>query len=189
VNGGPRGVRIRRHQGRRAGVDTGTVNRFRHPATALALVLLLFPGLPLAAETFLLLVTETQDGGRARPPFTAREGVLAALFEDGQIAFEVPADQAQPGMDDLPRIGAEAGAGAIAVIVVDWHEERLDGGATRVSCRGSIVLIDPATGARSEPITLALDNQDRERTVDRPRLGVEIGLFLVRAWQGGAPSR
>jgi hypothetical protein len=165
------------------------VNRCRHPATALALVLLLLPGLPLAAETFLLLVTETQDGGRARPPFVAREGILSALFEDGQIAFDLPADWAPPEIDDLPRIGAEAGAGAIAVIVVDWHEERLDGGATRVSCRGSIVLIDPTTGVRSEPITLVLDNQGRERTVDRPRLGVEIGLFLVRAWQERPPSR
>ena len=176
------GDREPRHQGRRAGVDTGTVNRCRRPASALALALLLLPSLPLAAETFLLLVMETQDGGRARPPFTAREGILAALFEDGQIAFDLPADGASPDIDDLPLLGVQAGAGAIAVIVVDWHEERLDGGATRVSCRGSIVLIDPATGARSEPIPVALDNKDRERSVDRPGLGVEIGRFLVRTW-------
>jgi hypothetical protein len=165
------------------------VNRCRRPAHALVLALLLLPGLPLAAATFLLLVTETQDGVRASPPLTAREGILAALFEDGQIAFDLPADGVTPEFDDLTRLAVQAGADTIAVIVVDWHEEHLYGGATRVSCRGSIVLIDPATGERSEPIPFALDNKDRERSVDRPRLGVEIGLFLARAWQGGLPSR
>jgi hypothetical protein len=73
--------------------------------------------------------------------------------------------------------------------VVDWHEERLDGGALRVSCRGTIVLIDPTTGFRSEPIPIEMDNRDRERTIGRPRLGVEIGLFLIRAWQASATGR
>jgi hypothetical protein len=159
------------------------VDRRVFHAAALALAFLLLPCLRVSAETFLVLVTETQDGGRAKPPFTAREGILAALFEDGQIAFELPADGAPAGIDDLPALGVQAGAGAIAVIVVDWHEERLDGGALRVSCQGTLVLVDPVTGFRSQPLPLMLDNVDRERTVGRPRLGVEIGLFLIRAWQ------
>ncbi len=165
------------------------MSRRHRPAIALALVLLLLPVLKVAAETFLVLVTETQDGGRAKPPFTAREGILAVLFDDGHIAFDLPPDGVTPGIDDLPRLGLQAGAGAVAVIVVDWHEEHLDGGALGVSCRGSIVLIDPATGARSDPIPLELDNRDRERAVGRPRLGMEIGQALIRAWQTSSPGR
>ena len=139
--------------------------------------------LPSFAETFLVIVTETQDGEPARPPYAAREGILAALFEDGQIAFELPEGGTPHSSDDLPRIGIQAGADIVAVVVVDWHEERLDDDTIRVSCRGSLVLIEAATGMRSEPIPMESGNEGRERAVGQLRLGVEIGASLIQAWR------
>ncbi len=159
------------------------VNRRLFRAGTLALACLLLPCLRVSAETFLVVVTETRDGGPVRPPYAAREGILTALFDDGQIAFELPAGEAPPLLDDLPRLGIAAGAGIVAVIVVDWHEESLGEGALGVRCRGHIILMDPVTGRRTDPIPLELGNEDRERAVGRSRLGLEIGASLIRAWQ------
>ena len=104
-----------------------------HRARALAIVFFLTGCLPSFAETFLVIVTETQDGETVVPPFAAREGILAALFEDGQIAFDLPEGGTPHSLDDLPRLGIQAGADIAAVVVVDWHEERLDGDTIRVS--------------------------------------------------------
>jgi hypothetical protein len=152
-------------------------------AGALALLLLLLPCLRVPAETFLVIVMETRDGEPARPPCAAREGILTALFDDGQIAFELPPGETPPSFDDLPRLGFAAGAGIVAVIVVDWHEESPGAGGIGVTCRGHMVLIDPVAGLRTDPIPLELGNEGRERTVGRTRLGLEIGASLIRAWQ------
>jgi len=143
----------------------------------------MLPCLRVPAETFLVILTETRDGEPARPPHAAREGILTTLFDDGQIAFELPAGETPPSSDDLPRLGIAAGAGIVAVIVVDWHEEPLGAGSIGVSCRGSIVLLDPVTGLRTAPIPLELGNEGRERAVGRSHLGLEIGASLIRAWQ------
>lgn len=155
----------------------------------MALAFLLVPVLPAAAATFLVVLAETRDGEPARPPLFAREGILAVLFEDGHIAFDLPAGTPQPAEGDLPRLGLQAGAEIVARIVVDWHEERLVGGATMESCRGNILLVDPKTGRRSELIALELGNLGREGEVGRSGLGREIGTLLIRAWQASPPVR
>jgi hypothetical protein len=149
--------------------------------TALALAILLAPVRPASAETFLIVVTETVDGQPATPPLAAREGIFAALFDGDHIGFEVPADASPMSPDDLRLLAVEADAGTVAVIVVDWHQERIPGGALRVSGRGSIVLLDAHTGLRTDSLPLAVGNEGRERIADRPRLGVEIGLALIDA--------
>jgi hypothetical protein len=166
---------------------TRPVVRSRCPL-AFALAALLLPVLPAPAETFLVAVTETDEGEPSRPPLAAREGIFAALFDGEHIAFEVPADWPPPSADALRPLAAEAGAGTVAVIVVDWHQERLAGGALRVSGRGSIVLVDALSGRETPALPLAVGNRGRELIADRPRLGVEIGLALIeafRAWSSG----
>ncbi len=152
-------------------------------------MLLLLPCFRVSAETILLMVTETRDGLPNRPPFSAREGIMAVLFDDGQIAFETPVDEPVPPRELLPAFGAATGADVVAAVVVDWHEERLPGGLARVSGRGSLVLLDVRSLTWSDEIPLALDNAGRERDVGRAQLGKEIGLLLVRAWQASRTGR
>jgi hypothetical protein len=156
---------------------------------ALALVFLLLPVRPAAAETFLIAVTETDDGEPSLPPLAAREGIFTALFEGEHIAFELPAGEPLPDADALRLLANEAGAGTVAVIVVDWHQERQYGGALRVSARGSIVLIDARSGKQTDRLSLAVGNEGREQIADRPRLGVEIGVALIEAFRASSAGR
>lgn len=149
----------------------------------LAFVLLLLPVLPTPAETFLVVVTETDDGAPSRPPQAAREGIFSALFDGDHIGFEFPAGEPIPAPDALRLLAVEAGAGTVALVVVDWHQERLVGGALRVSGRGKLVLVDAQTGAETASVPLAVANDGREQIADRPRLGVEIGIALIAAFR------
>jgi hypothetical protein len=160
-------------------------SRCRFPR-ALALVFLLLPILPAPAETFLIAVTETDDGEPSSPPLAAREGILAALFDAEHIGFEFPADEPPPSADSLRLLAVEAGAGIVAVIVVDWHQEPISGGALRVSGRGTIVLVDAHTGRQTASLPLAVGNEGRERIADRPLLGVEIGSALIEAFRASS---
>jgi hypothetical protein len=152
-------------------------------------VVFLLPARPAAAETFLVAVTETDDGAASPPPLAAREGIFSALFEGEHIAFEVPAGEPPQSADALRLLAVEAGAGTVAVVVVDWHDERQYGGALRVSARGSIVLIDARTGEQTGTLPLAVGNEGREGIADRPRLGVEIGLALIEAFRASSAGR
>jgi hypothetical protein len=156
---------------------------------ALALVFLLLPVRPAAAETFLIAVTETDEGEPSLPPLAAREGIFAALFEGEHIAFEVSAGESPQSADALRLLANEAGAGTVAVIVVDWHQERQYGGALRVSGRGSIVLIDARSGKQTDRLPLAVGNEGREQSTDRPRLGVQIGVALIEAFRASSAGR
>jgi len=161
----------------------------RLPARALALAFLLSAALPAAAETFLVVVAETDDGQPSAPPLAAREGIFSALFDAEQIGFEVPADWPPQRAEELRRLAQEAGAGIVATVVVDWHQERQPGGALRVRGRGSIVLVDALTGRETASVAFAVGNEGRERTADRPRLGLEIGNALVEAIRSSAAGR
>jgi hypothetical protein len=185
---GPRFVNRagRRHQGRLPVVDTGVVKCRR--SLPLALAAFLLAALAAPAETFLVAVTETDDGEPSRPPLAAREGIFAALFDGDHVGFEVPDDGSRLPIGTLRLLAADAGAGTVAVITVDWHQERLNGGAFRVRARGSIVLVDALSGRETPVLPFAVGNEGREAAAGRPRLGVEIGLALIeafRAWSGG----
>jgi len=187
---GPRFVNRdgQRHQGRFPVVDTGVVNSRRSFPLALALAAFLLAALAAPAETFLVAVTETDDGEPSRPPLAAREGIFAALFDADHIGFEVSDNGSREPAGALRLLAAGAGAGTVAVITVDWHQERLTGGAVRVWGRGSIVLVDALSGRETPVLPLAVGNEGREAAAGRPRLGVEIGLALIeafRAWSGG----
>jgi hypothetical protein len=145
-------------------------------------VLLLLSAFPAPAETFLVVVTETDDGEPSRPPLAAREGIFAALFDGEQIGFEFPAGEPLPSPDALRTLAVEAGAGTVARVVVDWHQARLVGGALRVSGRGSLVLVDARTGVETASVPLEVGNEGREHAVDRLGLGVEIGTALIAAY-------
>ena len=149
----------------------------------LAFLLLLLPVLPAPAETFLVVVIETDDGEPSRPPLAAREGIFSALFDGDHIGFEFPAGEPIPARDALRLLAAEAGAGTVALVVVDWHQERLVGGALRVSGRGTIVLVDAQTGDETDTVPLEVGNEGREQAAGRPRLGVEVGIALIAAFR------
>jgi hypothetical protein len=156
--------------------------RFALAGTA-ALAFLLLPALAATAETFLVTVTETDDGQPTAPPLAAREGVFAALFDGEHIGFEVPADRPALPVQDLKLLAREAGADVVAVVAVDWHQERLSGGLLRVSARGSIVFVDALTEHETASVPFSVGNEGRERVADRSRLGVEIGSALVEAFR------
>jgi hypothetical protein len=168
-------------------VSPSTSRTSRLPLSlALAAVLLLIPVAPAPAETFLVVVTETDDGEPSKPPLAAREGIFSALFDGEHIGFEFPADAPIPSPDILRDLAVEAGAGTVALVVVDWRQERLVGGALRVSGRGSLVLVDARTGAEAARVPLAVANEGREQAVDRRRLGVEVGIALIAAYRTAA---
>lgn len=153
------------------------------PLLVLACALLLLPAFAAPAETFLVAVSETVEGEPSGPPFAAREGIFAALFDGEHIGFEFPLDAPWPSTEELRRLAAEAGAGTVALVVVDWREERVAGGALRVSARGSLRLVDARTGVETAAVAFAVDNDGREADVDRLRLGVEIGIALIAAYR------
>jgi hypothetical protein len=161
----------------------------RLAARALALVFLLVPVLPPAAETFLVAVAETDDGAPSPPPSAAREGIFAALFDAEHIAFELPSGEKLPSTDELRRLAIEAGAGTVAIVMVDWHREPMSGGALRVRARGSIVLVDALTGHETHRRAFEVANEGRELTAGRPRLGAEIGSALVEAFRATSAAR
>lgn len=157
------------------------VRRRRGPYLALILALWALPALAASAETFLVVVTETDDGEPSRPPLAAREGIFSALFDGEHIGFEFPTDVPLPSVAELRRLAVDAGAGTIALVAIDWHEERIAGGALRVCARGTLRLVDARTGVETTAVPLAVDNGGREATVDRRRLGMEIGIALIAA--------
>lgn len=159
------------------------VRHRRGPYLALVLALGALPALAVSAETFLVAVTETDDGEPSRPPLAAREGIFTALFDGEHIGFEVPIGMPLPSTEELRLLAADAGAGTVALVVVDWHEERIAGGALRVRGRGSLRFVDAGTGVEAAAVPLAVDNGGREATVDRRRLGVEIGIALIAAYR------
>jgi hypothetical protein len=172
-----------RGQGSPPSVDTG---RDVRGTTALAAVLLLLPVVPAPAETFLVVVTETDGGEPSQPPLAAREGIFSALFDGEHIGFEFPAGELIPSTDALLTLAVEAGAGTVALVVVDWRQERLVGGALRVSGRGGLVLVDARSGAETARVPLAVANEGREQAADRRRLGVEVGIALIAAYRTAA---
>jgi hypothetical protein len=149
------------------------------PAGALLLLALLLPAFPASASTLLLAVTETDDGQPSALPLAAREGCLAALFDAGELGFDLPAGEPIPAIEALRGLAGGAGADIVAEIVIEWHLEAINRGATRVSGRGSIVLTDVRTGQEVARIAVAVTNEDRERTAGRTALGLEIGSRLV----------
>jgi hypothetical protein len=153
--------------------------RMRTLVSAMSLALLLLPILPAGAVTLLLAVTETEEGQPAAPPLAAREGILAALFDAELLAFELPPGEPVPSPEDLRLLAAEAGADTVAIVVVEWSQERIAGGALHVSARGSIILVDPRTGRETARAPFERRNDGRERAVNRADLGVEIGSVLV----------
>jgi hypothetical protein len=51
------------------------------------------------------------------------------------------------------------------------------------------VLLDALTGRERARVPFEVGNEGRERTADRPLLGVEIGSALVEAYRASSAAR
>lgn len=147
---------------------------------AMALAFLL-AGLPQAgAETLLVAVDERLDGEAASLPRPITEGLLEALFEADQIAFDLPPGPI-PESTELRRVARETGASLILLLSADCRTLGAVENVSRLGVAVKLTLLDAASGAELARGDLSADNTGRERDVDLPALGREVGLQAVAA--------
>ncbi len=127
---------------------------------------------PVTAQSLLLSVRETLNGSPQANPLSSREGLAAALFDDGFIVFDLPGG-APPEPDGILKIAVAAGADYVLELIVDFSGS--GAGAPRVTAHAEYALRKAAGGLVVLRGTLDGTNRDRESTVDWPALGREMG--------------
>jgi hypothetical protein len=152
------------------------IKRARIPAlAALSLVL----AAPLPAQSILLAVRETVGGVPLSTRLPAGESLEGALFNQGCIVFDIRASVPPQARDELARIARTGGAELVLEVNVSYVDTPISTHLVRISGTGDFALINAETGdvtARGEE---QATNRDREREVDRPALGQEIGARIA----------
>ncbi len=144
---------------------------------ALLLLLLASATLPLGAATILVASREDLDGAPI-PSRPVTEGVLAALFSAGQVAFDAPAPEQAGGLQDLAR---SAGADYALLLVATCSASGEPPTPPKISMEVEITLIDARSGATLTRGRGMIDNAGRERDVDLAALGMEAGREAATA--------
>ena len=156
-----------------------------------ALILLtILPIGPAAADTIFLATNESVDGSPCPGPLPLREGLSAALFEEGHIVFDDVEVLSTPPAEGLAALALSGGAAWVLEAMVGFDEERINTGLVRVAAETRWRLTRAADGSAAADGTLASSNQGREKQVDRAGLGLEIGATIARAISAAlAPGR
>jgi hypothetical protein len=154
---------------------------FRRFLRAVLLVLAVLPASRGSAETIFLATEESVDGLPCPPPLPLREGLSAALFEQGHIVFDdvdgTPAESAGA----LASLAQAFGAGWALDAVAAYHEVTVSPRLVRVEARVAWRLLQAPAGAQAGAGTVDATNRDREGRVGREELAVEIGAAIARA--------
>jgi hypothetical protein len=151
------------------------IKRVRIPAlVALALIL----AAPLPAQTILLAVREMAGGVPLPTPLPVRESLEGSLFDQGFIVFDFRVPSPSPSREELARIGRSAGAGCVLEVLVTYVDTAISTHLVRIVGTADFALIDVDTGEVTAQGGEKATNRDREREVDRPALGREIGTLV-----------
>ena len=136
---------------------------------------------PLPAQTILLAVRETVRGVPLPTPFAAWESLEAALFDHGFIVFDIRVSTPSPSRGELARVAREAGAGLALELRVTYVDTPISTHLVQIEGTADFALIDAVTGEVTVQGGEKATNRDRERDVDRPALGREIGTLVAAA--------
>lgn len=154
----------------------------RAAALALLAALAVLAPVRAAAHTLLVATREAADGEPCPAPLPLAEGLSAALFAAGHIAFGEDGPGPEIPVDQLLSVAREGGAAWLLLASADFTERAGPGnGAVRVEARTRWSLWRAADGRQAGTGTLAASNEGRERTVDSAALGAELGAAVVRA--------
>jgi hypothetical protein len=149
---------------------------------ALALLAAL-PPCPVSAETVLLATRETVGGSPCAPPLPLEEGLFAALFAAGHIAFGLDGAAGSWPTADLLPVARQGGAGWVLEADADFLENRIGEGPAGLSARARWTLLRAGDGTSAGTGTLEAGNEGRERTVDLAGLAAELGALIVGSVQ------
>ncbi len=160
------------------------------------LILLLTAALPLRADTFLLVLEEWRDGERVPLSMASREGMMAALFDAGQVAFDMDAGQTRVDWDRLGfrsvlAIARQGGARYVMAARIRSTVTTSPGeGRERtvsIASRALYYLLRAGTSAVVGAGSFDLQGQDRES--EDPyraflfRVGQELSSRLIQLWE------
>ena len=152
------------------------IKRARIPALA-ALALIMAP--PLAAQTILLAVRETVGGVSLSAALTAQDSLEGGLFDQGFIVFDIRVSTPSPSREELARIARAAGAGLVLEVLVMYVKTPISAHLIQIAGTADFALLDAVTGEVTAQGQEQATNRDRERDVDRPALGREIGTLIA----------
>jgi len=145
-----------------------------------ALLALLLPASRSSAQALLVVVEESLNGAALPPPLAAREGLAAALFDDGIVVLDLPGGSASD-MDQLSRTAVSAGADYVLAVSVAYTATA--GDQPVVNGHASYRLAGVPGGALLLQAAADATNKGREKMVDRTGLGEEIGQVIAgKAW-------
>ncbi len=135
---------------------------------AFLLLGLLLAGTALSAETYMLLVESSLDGGEDAGPPAMTEGLMSAMFEAGQVSFDCGPYRPQADWQNLQfreplGIALEGGAHYLATIRLEVRSlPPEEGRSPAFALQARFQLWDPRSGARLGEGELELDNKGQE---------------------------
>jgi len=148
---------------------------------AALLMLTILPAGRGFAATIFLVTEESVDGQPCPLPLPLREGLSAALFEQGHIVFD-DVDGAPPASAAaLAALAQSLGAGWVLDARVEYREQAIGSRVVRVEGRAAWLLLQAPGGERAGAGTDEATNRDREGSVGREELAAELGAAISRA--------
>jgi hypothetical protein len=161
---------------------------------------LLLSSAVLGAETYMLLVESTLDGQPDPSPQAMTEGLMAAMFEAGQVTFDCGPYRPQADWRNLQfreplEIAFEGGAHYLATIRLEIRSlpadppPAEDGRLPAFALQARFQLWDPRGGARLGEGELELDNRGREQELPYEALLLHAGELAAARLMGIAEGR
>jgi hypothetical protein len=147
---------------------------------------------PCSGESFLLVGEERVDGIRQPLPLASTEGIMATVFESGQIIFDtgtldVDVDWDARGFTEPLALAVEGRADFVMAAEIRSRLIAEDAGQKSFASRARYYLLDVAGSNLTGSGELELSNQGREEEMPyqelQYQLGKEIGLRLLRIWR------
>ncbi|HEY9593598.1 MAG TPA: hypothetical protein VHE79_03915 [Spirochaetia bacterium] len=152
--------------------------------TVLVAVVILAAAAPARAQSVLIIDRERDGEVTLAPPLPVRDGLSDALYGEGLIVFDLPADAVPGTPAEILRLARTAGADV--VVQVDTTYTVVPGTTPRrIAARGTYTATSVRTGASLASGAVDATNANREKDVDRTRLGQELG-GLIAAKVGAA---
>ena len=152
------------------------IKRARIPALA---VLAFIMAAPLPAQAILLAAREAVGGVPLPTPFAVREILEETLFDQGFIVFDIALSNPPQSRGELARIARTAGADLVLEVLVTYVDTPISTHLVQIAGTADFALIDAVTGEVTTQGREKAANRDRERDVDRPALGREIGTLVA----------
>lgn len=144
-------------------------------------VLAVLPASRGPAATIFLATEESVDGLPCPPPLPLREGLSAALFEQGHIVFDDVAGAPPESTGALSSLAQAFGAGWALDVTAAYHEVTVSPRLVRVEARATWRLLRAPEGAQAGTGTAEATNRDREGRAGREDLAVELGAAIALA--------